>query len=86
VYVCVCVCVCVSACCIETLAHTNILAVRFLTFNAEFKADVAERHGPRLRLDLADAADIVIVQIDVHKLLLFIHFASGGSERKRAHG
>lgn len=53
-----------------------------LTFNAEFKADVAERHGPCLRLQLADTADVVIVQIDVHKLLLFVHRASGGSKRE----
>lgn len=51
-----------------------------LTFNAEFKADMAERQGARFCLELADTTDIVIVQINVDELLLFIHGASGGKK------
>lgn len=43
------------------------------TFHAELKAKVAEGQGPSLRLQFADAADVVIVQVDVLKLLLFLH-------------
>ena len=38
---------------------------------------MAERHGPGVCLQLADTADVVIVQVNVHKLLLFIHGAYG---------
>ena len=53
----------------------------YLTFNSEFKADVAEGHGPSVCLQLADTADVVIVQVNVHKLLLFIHSAYGSKGR-----
>lgn len=42
---------------------------------------MAEGQGPRLRLQLADAADVIVVQIDALKLLLFLHHRS--AEKKR---
>ena len=42
---------------------------------------MAERHGPGVGLQLADTADVVIVQVNVHKLLLFMHSAYGSKGR-----
>lgn len=52
-----------------------------LTFNAQLKADVAEGQGACVCFQLADTADVVVIQINVHKLLLFVH--STTSERNR---
>lgn len=44
-----------------------------LTFNAELETDVAEGHSPRVCLQLTNTADVVIIQVYVHKLFLLIH-------------
>lgn len=68
-------CVISSTHCEQTDPRETAVYRHHLTFNGEFKADMAEGHGPRVCLQLAHTADVVIVQVNVHKLLLFIHSA-----------
>lgn len=52
-----------------------------LTFNAEFKADVAEGQSPSFCFLFADTADVVIIQINTDKCLLFIHVCPVDNKR-----
>ena len=74
-------CVCSSPHREQTFPLERADNCHYLTFNSEFKADMAERHGPGVGLQLADTADVVIVQVNVHKLLLFMHSAYGSKGR-----
>lgn len=67
---------------LRLLCETKERYHHYLTFNSEFKADMAERHGPCVCLQLADTADVVIIQVNVHKLLLFIHSAYRSEGRR----
>lgn len=56
--------------------HTSF----FLTLYAQLKAHMAEGKCSCFRLQLTDAADVVIVQVYVYKVLLFFH---AGSNKKK---
>lgn len=53
-----------------------LLPKTILTLNAQFKAHMAEGKRSCVRFQFTDAADVVIVQVYVHKVLLFLHDAS----------
>lgn len=54
-----------------------------LTLNIQLKTNVAEGEGLFFRSQLTDTADVVIVQINVHKLLLFVHSAPGQDNTRK---
>lgn len=54
----------------------RLLLSHNVTFNIQLETNVAERKRLLLGAQLADAADIVIVQVDAHELLL-VHSALG---------
>lgn len=51
------------------------------TFEVELKANVAEGQSSCLCLQFTDAADIIVIQINVLKLLLFLHVGPVGHSR-----
>lgn len=58
----------------------RLLLSHNVTFNVQLETNVAERKRLLLGAQLADAADIVIVQVDAHELLL-VHSALGRVQR-----
>lgn len=64
-----------------TTIHTIIL-----TLYAQLKAHMAEGKCSRVRLQLTDAADVVIVQVYVYKVLLFFHAGSAKQTEEKPIG
>ena len=56
---------------------------RVLTLNVQLKTNVAEGERFFVCSEFTNAADVVIVQINVHKLLLSVHSAPAKKQRGR---
>lgn len=64
----------------ETVTRTLVFTL--FTFEVELKANVAEGQSSCFCLQFTDAADIIVVQINVLKLLLFLHVGPATKRRR----